>query len=358
MRAQLIWKLWLSLTRAPRVQTRRRAYFQLLLQRLESSASAGPKIPGAAWVGRTYVPWWQARVHAAGAKQSWTWWLDISISDIKHVHQSIPCWLCTATWRSTSYSPFNEGNCPQLRGKVWNQWRRSSSTRTASVSNPRIHCTVLARLASAALRKFQKLIVLIRDEAFRPDANRSGMVTPRPPPTPTARPVTPMPRVAPVGSGLPSLVRGSWDGSTLENILLAHHTKVLRPLTQMSLARHYSCGWALVIRKVHLQVCRFAHTITSAYRQLGLCHEGRRYIRVHDPHDKKMKLFQATVLPFGAVRSVHSFLKCAGAIWWLGVVACKLLWASFYDDYICFSGDALVSSTDLTVVALFKLINC
>ena len=152
------------------------------------------------------------------------------------------------------------------------------------------------------------------------------MVTPRPPPTPTAGPVTPVPRVAPVGSRLPS-----WDGSTLESILLAHHTKVLRPLTQMSLARHYSCG----------------------------CHEGRRfaYIRVHDPHDKKMKLFQATVLPFGAVRSVHSFLRCAGAIWWLGVVACKLLWASFYDDYICFSGDPLVRSTDLTVVALFKLIN-
>ena len=57
-------------------------------------------------------------------------------------------------------------------------------------------------------------------------------------------------------------------------------------------------------------------------------------MRVYDPHDKKMKFFQATVLHFGAVRSAHSFLRCARAIWWLGVVACKLFWTSFYDDYI------------------------
>ena len=57
-------------------------------------------------------------------------------------------------------------------------------------------------------------------------------------------------------------------------------------------------------------------------------------MRVYDPHDKKMKLFQATALHFGAVRSAHSFLRCAGAIWWLGVVACKLFWTSFYDDHI------------------------
>ena len=46
-------------------------------------------------------------------------------------------------------------------------------------------------IVSAALRKFQKVIALIRDEAFVPDANRSGMVTPRPVATPTVVPATP-----------------------------------------------------------------------------------------------------------------------------------------------------------------------
>eukprot|EP00435_Cladocopium_sp_Y103_P008039 s5736_g2.t1 len=97
--------------------------------------------------------------------------------------------------------------------------------------------------------------------------------------------------------------------------------------------------------------------LTSAYRQVGLSTNGRRfaYLRVYDPGTKRLRLFQATVLPFGAVKSVHTFLRCARALWWLGVIACRLLWTSFYDDYICFSQPDLQNSSQLTVAALFKL---
>jgi hypothetical protein len=40
----------------------------------------------------------------------------------------------------------------------------------------------------------------------------------------------------------------------------------------------------------------------------------------------------------------------------LGVVACKLLWSSFFDDYIIFSPPALAKSSELAAVALFKIL--
>ena len=83
--------------------------------------------------------------------------------------------------------------------------------------------------------------------------------------------------------------------------------------------------------------------LASAYRQVALSSEGKRFacIRVFDPEEKCMKYFRSLVLPFGAVRSVHTFLRLARAIWWIGVVGCKLLWTSFYDDFISFCKPAL-----------------
>ena len=98
--------------------------------------------------------------------------------------------------------------------------------------------------------------------------------------------------------------------------------------------------------------------LSSAYRQVGLSLEGRNvaYVRVYDPHEQCWKIFQAQVLPFGAVKSVHSFLRLARAIWWLGVAGCKLMWSSFYDDYIVFSHRCLAKSSELTAASLFKLL--
>ena len=98
--------------------------------------------------------------------------------------------------------------------------------------------------------------------------------------------------------------------------------------------------------------------LSSAYRQVALSERGRQFafIRVYCPHDGTWHVFQMVVLPFGAVKSVHAFLRLARAIWWLGVVACKLLWSSFFDDYIVFSQDQLVKSSELTATALFRLL--
>ena len=88
--------------------------------------------------------------------------------------------------------------------------------------------------------------------------------------------------------------------------------------------------------------------LQSAYRQVGLSKAGREmgHICVYDPLTSKPRLFQCQVLPFGAVRSVHSFLRLARAVWWVGVVGCKLIWSSFYDDFIVLTQDALATNTE------------
>jgi hypothetical protein len=103
-----------------------------------------------------------------------------------------------------------------------------------------------------------------------------------------------------------------------------------------------------------LQVKTF--DLESAYRQVGLSARGRKvaYIRVWNPDTGSWAFFQAQVSPFGAVRSVHSFLRLARAIWWLGTTACWLVWSSFFDDYIVMSTPSLSKSTELTASLLFK----
>ena len=98
--------------------------------------------------------------------------------------------------------------------------------------------------------------------------------------------------------------------------------------------------------------------LSSAYRQVGLNKHGRDviYIRVYNPEKGCMMVFQVQVLPFGAIKSVHSFLRLARAIRWLGTVGCSLLWSSFFDDYIVFSPPALARSSELSAIALFKLL--
>lgn len=98
--------------------------------------------------------------------------------------------------------------------------------------------------------------------------------------------------------------------------------------------------------------------LASAYRQVGLSEKGKRfaYLRVYNPLCKGTSFFRSVVLPFGAVRSVHSFLRLARALCWIGVVGCRLVWTSFYDDFITLSRPVLAGSTEKVVTAFFKLL--
>ena len=99
------------------------------------------------------------------------------------------------------------------------------------------------------------------------------------------------------------------------------------------------------------------YDLKSAYRQIGLSPQGRKKacISVYDPHTKLPRLLRLRVLPFGAVRSVHSFLRLSRALWYVGALGLHLLWTNFYDDFVVTSPPSLAASTSLAVEALFKL---
>ena len=98
--------------------------------------------------------------------------------------------------------------------------------------------------------------------------------------------------------------------------------------------------------------------LTSAYRQVGIHPDSREfaYIRVFNPEEMQWAYFQCNALPFGATRSVHSFLRLARAVWWLGSRGCLLPWTNFYDDFILISPAKLAPSAEKTAAALFKLL--
>ena len=98
--------------------------------------------------------------------------------------------------------------------------------------------------------------------------------------------------------------------------------------------------------------------LKSAYRQIGLSERGRAvaFIVVYNPDTKRGELFQCRALPFGAVRSVHSFLRLARALWFIGVVGGKLAWSSFFDDFLVASRPSLTKNTEDTVVSIFRLL--
>ena len=98
--------------------------------------------------------------------------------------------------------------------------------------------------------------------------------------------------------------------------------------------------------------------LTSAYRQIGLSEMGRRYacIAVFNPHEKTWAYFRPLVLPFGAIRSVHSFLRLSRAIWFIGVKGCLLNWTSFYDDFIVVSPTDLAKNSEMTAISLLRLL--
>ena len=61
-------------------------------------------------------------------------------------------------------------------------------------------------------------------------------------------------------------------------------------------------------------------------------------------------------LPFGASRSVYSFLRVAHSLWWLGCVALKLPWTNFFDDVITLARSEESVSVDVVTRQFFRLL--
>ena len=98
--------------------------------------------------------------------------------------------------------------------------------------------------------------------------------------------------------------------------------------------------------------------LKSAYRQLGIAEDSLpfSYIVCFNPHTRRPEIFQMLAAPFGASRSVFSFLRISKCIWWIGCKCLKVCWSNFYDDYITLSTSAGASNTEASISLLFDLL--
>ena len=100
------------------------------------------------------------------------------------------------------------------------------------------------------------------------------------------------------------------------------------------------------------------YDLSSAYKQVAIHPDSRRYglLYVYNPTAEDWEYFETQVLPFGAVRSVHCFLRLARAVWFVGTVGLRIPWTSFFDDFVVVSCPGLARSTELAIESLFRLL--
>ena len=98
--------------------------------------------------------------------------------------------------------------------------------------------------------------------------------------------------------------------------------------------------------------------LKSAYRQCFVHEDSLKhsFIGVYDPSDGVVKAFRMLALPFGNIKSVHSFLRISHSIWFLGAKLFKIPWTNFFDDFVTIAEEAEASSMTETVHCLFRLL--
>jgi hypothetical protein len=98
--------------------------------------------------------------------------------------------------------------------------------------------------------------------------------------------------------------------------------------------------------------------LKSAYKQLAISPNSLSFafVAVYNPDKARAEVFQLLAAPFGATRSVYSFLRLSNAVWYIGVKALNLIWSCFFDDYVVFSRDEHVNNAEQSVSLLFKLL--
>ena len=98
--------------------------------------------------------------------------------------------------------------------------------------------------------------------------------------------------------------------------------------------------------------------LTGAYRQCAVHHESRPYahIAVRHPSTGDIKAFRMLALPFGAVRSVHSFLRISASLWFLLVKEFLVLATNYFDDFVTLAEDIEAPAVTACVHMFFKLV--
>ena len=99
-----------------------------------------------------------------------------------------------------------------------------------------------------------------------------------------------------------------------------------------------SLGVALLESFPNMLMLGRTFDLKAAYRQLGVRLSSLKYsyIACFDPYSGGPLVFQMLAVPFGASRSVYSFLRIVNSLWWLGCRCLGLQWTNHYDDFVYF----------------------
>ena len=97
--------------------------------------------------------------------------------------------------------------------------------------------------------------------------------------------------------------------------------------------------------------------LASAYRQMIVSETSAwaAYIAVYNPDTDRAEIYQMKALPFGATKSVYSFLRVAHSLWYLGAKGLGLIWSSYFDDFICLSRETCATIVSGCVQTFFDL---
>ena len=98
--------------------------------------------------------------------------------------------------------------------------------------------------------------------------------------------------------------------------------------------------------------------LTGAYRQCAVHPNSARYahIMVLDPSTGRLMAFRMKALPFGAVRSVHAFLRISHSLWHLLVYEFWVLSTNYFDDFVTLAMQDEAEAVKTCIHMFFKLV--
>ena len=96
----------------------------------------------------------------------------------------------------------------------------------------------------------------------------------------------------------------------------------------------------------------------GAYRQCAIRPSSRPYshIVVKQPGTDEIVAFRMRALPFGSIRSVHSFLRVASSLWYILVKEIMVLATNYFDDFITLATAPESSAVTSCVQMFFRLL--
>ena len=98
--------------------------------------------------------------------------------------------------------------------------------------------------------------------------------------------------------------------------------------------------------------------LIGAYRQCAINPNSKQfsYIVAQRPSSLELVCFRMKALPFGAVRSVHGFLRVAHSLWYLLTCEFKVLLTNYFDDFVAVAPESESNAITSCVNMFFKLL--